>query len=64
MSTRTRNVLRLCLEDRRPFELFFVPLDARMRSEDECRVFFPLGNESISGISQYQWHKPGKYAKR
>ncbi|KAK6078446.1 hypothetical protein SCUP515_04470 [Seiridium cupressi] len=63
-SLRARNALSNCLERNGQFELFFLPFDERMQSENEYRVFCPPGGENISGISQYQWHKPWKYANR
>ncbi|RKU42635.1 hypothetical protein DL546_000159 [Coniochaeta pulveracea] len=63
-STRARNALLHSLEDgeQESFDLFFMPFDVRMRSDREYRVFCPPGGHRITGISQYQWHKPWAYA--
>ncbi|KAH8195205.1 hypothetical protein TruAng_010623 [Truncatella angustata] len=61
-SIRARNALFKCMETGEQFELFFLPFDLRMRSENEYRVFCPPDGSTISGISQYQWHKRWKHA--
>ena len=69
-SIRARNAIRQALDEGeekeadRSFELplSFLPFDGRMGSVNEYRVFCPPGGKKISGISQYQWHKPWKFA--
>jgi hypothetical protein len=64
-SKRARNSLLNSLRDGHDsFDLFFMPFDGRMRSELEYRVFCPPGAEKVTGISQYQWHKPWRFAGR
>ncbi|KAB5576070.1 hypothetical protein GE09DRAFT_614287 [Coniochaeta sp. 2T2.1] len=64
-SQRARNALFHSLEDGHvSFDLFFLPFDDRMRIEREYRVYCPPGGQRITGISQYQWHKPWIFANR
>lgn len=64
-SQRARNALFHSLEGgHTSFDLFFMPFDGRMRSDLEYRVFCPPGASKITGISQYQWHKPWRFAER
>ncbi|OIW29405.1 hypothetical protein CONLIGDRAFT_324718 [Coniochaeta ligniaria NRRL 30616] len=64
-SHRARNSLFNSLKNGHDsFDLFFMPFDARMRSELEYRVFCPPGAKKITAISQYQWHKPWRFAGR
>lgn len=62
-SKRARNSLSASLSDGcDSFDLFFMPFDARMRSEVEYRVFCPPGARGVTAISQYQWHRPWRFA--
>jgi hypothetical protein len=62
-SSRARNALFQSLGDgEESFDLFFLPFDARMRSEREYRVFCPPRSKRVTGISQYQWHRPWLFA--
>ncbi|KAH8909197.1 hypothetical protein BR93DRAFT_536731 [Coniochaeta sp. PMI_546] len=64
-SRRARNSLLNDLKDgSETFNLFFLPFNDRMHSELEYRVFCPPGANTITGISQYQWHKPWRFAGR
>lgn len=63
-SRRARNSLSHSLGDGRgSFGLFFMPFDARMRSEREYRAFCPPGARRVTAVSQYQWHKPWRFAR-
>ncbi|KAJ9138324.1 hypothetical protein NKR19_g7883 [Coniochaeta hoffmannii] len=62
-SRRARNSLFNSLNDGyQTFDLFFMPFDDRMRSDREYRVYCPPGAKKITAISQYQWHKPWRFA--
>ncbi|EQB53894.1 hypothetical protein CGLO_06339 [Colletotrichum gloeosporioides Cg-14] len=61
-SGRCRAALEDCLDSMKTVELFFLPFDPRMASEREYRVFCRTGDCSITGISQYRWHKPWRFA--
>lgn len=62
-SHRAHNALFNSLENGDvSFELFFIPFDHRMREEHEYRVYCPPGARKITCISQYQWHKPWRFA--
>ncbi|KAL6867053.1 hypothetical protein J3F83DRAFT_761536 [Trichoderma novae-zelandiae] len=37
---------------------YFLPFDARLKSEREYRVFCVPGTLEISAVSQYEWHRP------
>ncbi|KAI0164600.1 hypothetical protein GGR57DRAFT_449874 [Xylariaceae sp. FL1272] len=63
-STRARNALANDLDrGTGSFELYFLPFDEQMSSASEYRVFCPPRGHRISAISQYQWHKPWKFAE-
>ncbi|KAF6785026.1 hypothetical protein CSOJ01_15671 [Colletotrichum sojae] len=47
-----------------PVELFFMPFDQRLSPDKEYRVFCRPGDLRITGISQYRWHEPWRYANR
>ncbi|KAK2008702.1 hypothetical protein LZ32DRAFT_539419 [Colletotrichum eremochloae] len=61
-SSRCRTALEDCLSALIPVELFFLPFDKRMGSQREFRVFCRAEDCRITGISQYCWHKPWRYA--
>ncbi|KAI8183068.1 hypothetical protein K4K51_000473 [Colletotrichum sp. SAR 10_75] len=61
-SGRCRAALEDCLDSMKTVELFFLPFDPRMASEREYRVFCRTGDCRITGISQYRWHKPWRFA--
>ncbi|WYZ35992.1 hypothetical protein EsH8_X_000639 [Colletotrichum jinshuiense] len=61
-SGRCRSALEGCLDEMSPVELFFLPFDPRMGAEREYRVFCRTGDCKITGISQYRWHKPWRFA--
>ncbi len=63
-SGRSRSAMNGCLAEGKPVELFFLPFDSRMASEREYRVFCRTGDCKITGISQYRWHKPWRFAGR
>jgi hypothetical protein len=67
-SQRAKNAFSQILQDdaaqqtKSPVELYFLPFDKRMSSENEYRVFCRPEDGAITGISQYQWHKEWKMA--
>ncbi|KAK4179578.1 hypothetical protein QBC36DRAFT_70526 [Triangularia setosa] len=62
-SVRARNALFNSLEaGDETFDLFFLPFDDRMGSDQEYRVFCPPGGRKITAISQYEWHKEWRYS--
>ncbi|KAK4199502.1 hypothetical protein QBC40DRAFT_281794 [Triangularia verruculosa] len=64
-SVRARNALHNSLEaGEETFDLFFLPFDERMSSDQEYRVFCPPGGRRITAVSQYQWHKGWRYGDR
>ncbi|KAH7166368.1 hypothetical protein EDB81DRAFT_782196 [Dactylonectria macrodidyma] len=48
--------------DAQDIRIFFLPFDARMKTQREYRVFCVPGSLRISAVSQYQWHKPWMFA--
>ncbi|KAH0441244.1 hypothetical protein CcaCcLH18_02154 [Colletotrichum camelliae] len=61
-SGRCRTALEDCLAGMKTVDLFFLPFDPRMASEREYRVFCRTGDCRITGISQYRWHQPWRFA--
>ncbi|KAH7140157.1 hypothetical protein B0J13DRAFT_676563 [Dactylonectria estremocensis] len=50
--------------DAQDIRIFFLPFDARMKTQREYRVFCVPGSLRISAVSQYQWHKPWMFAAK
>ncbi|KAH8879545.1 hypothetical protein GQ53DRAFT_738482 [Thozetella sp. PMI_491] len=63
-SGRCRSAIKGCLQAGQPLDLFFLPFDGRMAGDREYRVFCRTGDCRITGISQYRWHKPWRFADR
>lgn len=62
-SDRTRTAITqelACMTQR--IDLFCLPFDSRFSTENEYRVFCCAVTGRITGVSQYQWHKPWIYA--
>ena len=43
-------------------EMFFLPFDERMAGDREYRVFCRPGDGRVTGISQYRWYRPWRFA--
>ena len=45
-------------------QIYFLPYDARMKTEAEYRVFCMPESLRITAVSQYRWHKPWVFSDR
>ncbi|KUJ21581.1 uncharacterized protein LY89DRAFT_681045 [Mollisia scopiformis] len=64
-SHRATNSILRCLESGdEAFELFFLPFNEHMRTENEYRVFCAPPEGKITAVSQYRWHKPNFFSAR
>lgn len=63
-SGRCHSALEKSIAANTPVDLFFVPFDRRLSPDREYRVFCRPKDLRITGISQYRWHEPWRYASR